>query len=134
MSLPRSPNYPKHASRSLHCKSYLVFNFLLQQFSPNLLHQHRNRKFATIPWQLDWSGGTNFIRDRFVPIKLQKSLDTIGGPGGLPGLISKCLFVFLPLDMCSGNINVLANNLRTRRLIVIYDNYMISFLQRGCFV
>ena len=27
-------------------------------------------------------------------------------PGGLPDLISKCLFVFLPLDMCSGNINV----------------------------
>ena len=55
-------------------------------------------------------------------------------PGGLPAdLISKCLFVFLPLDMCSGNINVPANNLRTRSLIVIYDNYMISFLYRGLF-
>ena len=27
-------------------------------------------------------------------------------PEDLPDLISKCLFVFLPLDMCSGNINV----------------------------
>ena len=41
------------------------------------------------------------------------------------------LFVFLPLDMSSVNISVPANNLGTRSLIVIYDNYMISFL---CFV
>ena len=81
---------------------------------------------------------TNFIHDRFATVKLQPSMDITAGTKAwriiLADLISKCLFVFLPLDMCSGNINVPANNLRTRSLIVIYDNYMISFLQRGCFV
>ena len=48
----------KHASRSPHCKSYLVFNFLLQQFSPNLLHHHHNRKSTTdqfYPWSFCYS-------------------------------------------------------------------------------
>ena len=119
----------KHASRSLPCKSYLVFNFLLQQFSPNLLH---------LTTTTENPQPTNFIHDRFVTIKLQPSMDITAGAKAwritTRLLISKCLFVFLPLDMCSGNINVPANNLRTRSLIVIYDNYMISFLQRGCFV